>query len=76
MSNPNSSTSLKEASILKKLNNSNINYQIIDVWESNLEEEFAKILQIVEHFPYIAMVCWKIGIYRHSFGSFQLELGI
>ena len=31
-------------------------YGIQDVWNSNMEEEFAKIRKIVHKYPYIAMV--------------------
>ncbi len=29
---------------------------IVDVYESNLEEEFAVIMELVQKYPYIAMV--------------------
>ncbi len=32
------------------------NFSIIEVWNSNLEEEFKKIRKIVQKYPYIAMV--------------------
>lgn len=31
-------------------------YNIRDVWKNNMEEEFAKIRDIVESYPYVAMV--------------------
>lgn len=34
----------------------NPNYTIIEVWSSNLEEEFRKIRKIVQKYPYVAMV--------------------
>ena len=32
------------------------NFNIRDVWKNNMEEEFAKIRDIVENYPYVAMV--------------------
>lgn len=32
------------------------NFNIRDVWKNNMEEEFAKIREIVENYPYVAMV--------------------
>ena len=32
------------------------NFNIRDVWKNNLEEEFAKIRDVVENYPYVAMV--------------------
>ena len=32
------------------------NFNIRDVWKNNMEEEFAKIRNIVENYPYVAMV--------------------
>jgi len=34
---------------------------IVNVWQSNLQEELAKILQIVDEYPYIAMVRTRAG---------------
>lgn len=31
--------------------------EIRDVWQSNLEDEFTAIREVVIKFPYIAMVC-------------------
>ena len=31
--------------------------RIVDVWEDNLSDEFENIQNIVEDYPYIAMVC-------------------
>ena len=36
--------------------NPNPNFTIIEVWSSNLEEEFRKIRKIVQKYPYVAMV--------------------
>ena len=41
------------------------NFNIRDVWKNNMEEEFAKIRDIVENYPYVAMV---------SFGIFSFAL--
>ena len=30
---------------------------IIDVWNYNIEEEFAKMRDTLEKYPYVAMVC-------------------
>lgn len=32
------------------------NFTIVEVWNTNLEEEFKKIRKIVQKYPYIAMV--------------------
>lgn len=32
------------------------NFNIRDVWKNNMEEEFAKIRDIIENYPYVAMV--------------------
>lgn len=42
------------------------NFNIRDVWKNNMEEEFAKIRDIVENYPYVAMVSWLI-FYRFEF---------
>jgi hypothetical protein len=39
---------------------------IVNVWQSNLQEELAKILQIVDEYPYIAMVRTRAGESRAS----------
>lgn len=31
-------------------------YGICDVWITNLEEEFRKIRQVIQHYKYVAMV--------------------
>lgn len=31
-------------------------YEIRDVWEGNLDEEIANMLEVVEQYPYVAMV--------------------
>lgn len=33
-----------------------VNYGIRDVWKDNMEEEFAKIRDIVQDYPFVAMV--------------------
>jgi hypothetical protein len=35
---------------------SNPNYTIIEVWSTNLEEEFRKIRKIIQKYPFVAMV--------------------
>ena len=32
---------------------------IVEVWAKNMEEEFARIRQIVQEYPYVSMVCSK-----------------
>ena len=39
------------------------NFNIRDVWKNNMEEEFAKIRDIIENYPYVAMVS---SIYFHG----------
>ena len=52
-------------------NATNPNYTIIEVWNSNLEEEFRKIRKIVQKYPFVAMVLLKtfclylVFIYAH-----------
>ncbi|CAI8010327.1 hypothetical protein GBAR_LOCUS6811, partial [Geodia barretti] len=41
----------------------------IDVWASNLEEEFARLREIVKKYPYVAMV-------SHTHPQFQCRLTI
>ena len=36
--------------------------RIRDVWKHNLEEEMALLRQLVERYPYIAMVSWNIYV--------------
>jgi len=31
-------------------------YGIMDVWVTNMEEEFRKIRQVIQHYKYVAMV--------------------
>ena len=40
---------------------------IVDVWADNLEEAFEQIRQIVDDYPYIAMVLppWPLPFYDH-----------
>ncbi len=33
-------------------------YQIIDVWNTNLESEFRKIRKIIQDYKYVAMVSY------------------
>jgi CCR4-NOT transcription complex subunit 7/8 len=33
-----------------------VNYGIRDVWKDNMEDEFANIRDIVEDYPFVAMV--------------------
>lgn len=38
---------------------------IIDVWNYNVEEEFAKMRDTLEKYPYVAMVCClKVSLFR------------
>lgn len=37
-------------------------YEIRDVWEGNLDEEMANILEIVEQYPFVAMVCIHVCV--------------
>ncbi len=40
---------------------------VTDVWEDNLHEAFAEIRDMVEAYPYIAMVCsFLSSIYSHA----------
>jgi hypothetical protein len=48
------------------LNNPNL---IVNVWQSNLQEELAKILHIVDEYPYIAMDTEFPGIVARPAGS-------
>ena len=44
--------------IMKDTSNTS-NYTIIEVWNSNLEEEFRKIRKIIQKYPFVAMVSNK-----------------
>ena len=35
--------------------------EIRDVWASNLEEEMEKIREVIEKFPYVAMVSYRLA---------------
>ena len=43
------------------------NFNIRDVWKNNMEEEFAKIRDIIENYPYVAMVSSIYGIFMVRF---------
>ena len=40
---------------MKMKENINPNYQIIEVWNSNVDEEFKKIRKIIQKYPFVAM---------------------
>lgn len=42
------------------INNDTSNIKIIDVWEHNLEEEMEYIRHLIDKYPYIAMVGYKL----------------
>jgi hypothetical protein len=51
--------------IMKDSNiSSNVKYNIIEVWNSNLEEEFRKIRKIVQKYPFVAMVNILLFLYE------------
>lgn len=35
------------------------NTRVREVWQSNLQQEFALLRQLVDKYPYISMVCWN-----------------
>ena len=39
---------------------------IVDVWEDNLSDEFENIQNIVEDYPYIAMVCYLLVLTKKN----------
>jgi hypothetical protein len=47
--------------------NSTTNIKIIDVWADNLEDEMEYIRQVVEKYPYIAMVSLKSNVNYSNF---------
>ena len=42
---------------------------IRDIWQSNIEEEFKNIRQIVKKYNYIAMVCCLLPVVKCSLGG-------
>ena len=38
------------------------NTQFVEVWAKNLEEEFVRIRQIIQNYPYVSMVCQLVGV--------------
>ena len=43
--------------------------EIRDVWATNLESEMDNIRDIIEEYPYVAMVCNKVGFIHITFIS-------
>jgi len=47
------------------------NGQIVDVWASNLEEEMARIMDVVEHYPFVSVDTEFPGVCLRPLGPFR-----
>ena len=51
------------------------NFNIRDVWKNNMEEEFAKIRDVVEKYPYVAMVSFTSYYLSRDFLGANVKSG-